>query len=90
MPAMPEMPVMPALPDLRLPGFIRSRFDRSAPARRPIDRPPSPSRPPRRTRPRSGGWTILRALESGELDVPTAMDRLAALDDGATDGAALR
>jgi hypothetical protein len=24
--------------------------------------------------------TILRALEQGELDVPTAMDRLAALD----------
>jgi hypothetical protein len=34
--------------------------------------------------------TILRALEQGELDVPTAMDRLAALDADATSPAIAR
>jgi hypothetical protein len=76
----PAMPTMPAMPSP------------SAPPRAP-SLPPAPGRSPDAA-PRSdtatpaddARMTVLRALERGELDVATAMARLAELDEEGSDG----
>jgi hypothetical protein len=70
MPTMPEMPRMPAMPAMPSVGA-------SAPASQPGNPAETADDPIETER-----MTILRALEQGELDVPTALDRLAALDAG--------
>jgi hypothetical protein len=84
LPEMPEMPEMPdlgglTLPDLDLPGFERrARRDDPTP---PADASAKGDEQSAATDPvETERMAILRALEQGELDVPTAMDRLAALD----------
>jgi len=69
--AMPQMPAMPEMPRMpMMPAPVGGRVE-SAPPAAPVagDDPLGSER-----------MTILRALEHGEMDVATAMDRLAALD----------
>jgi hypothetical protein len=86
MPAMPEMPDLGRfslpdldLPDLDLPGFEnRARRDDPTPPPATSTTLGDPSAAPDPIE--TERMAILRALEQGELDVPTAMDRLEALD----------
>ncbi len=96
MPEMPEMPDLRALLDLRrLPGipdltglpFSRRNAAEPNPASADADAadPADSADPVDLDDPAEAGrMAILRALESGELDVATAMDRLAALDQAST------
>lgn len=71
-PAIPPMPAMPAMPVLpALPAVPGSTAAAVADDADPRG---------------AERMAILRALENGELDVPTAMDRLAALDADGADG----
>ena len=82
MPDMPDMPAMPDLADVDGSGFDRPAADADRPAPDPAsaDAATAADDPDETER-----MAILRALEQGELDVPTALDRLAVLDAPATD-----
>jgi len=93
LPEMPEMPELPELPDLHLAGIRLPRFGRSRrdPDHDAVDEArtgAAPTGAPDTAVPADAAadpteterMAILRALEQGELDVPTAMDRLAELD----------
>lgn len=86
MPDMPEMPEMPDLSNLGVPGFGPRRTGQRDDARATTD----PSIVDEAVASDDGVETrrmeILRALEQGDLDVPTAMERLAALDAAAGPG----
>jgi hypothetical protein len=73
MPAIPAMPAMPALPAMPAMPAAPGAPGRDDPSVDPTE---------------AERMTILRALEQGELDVPAAMDRLAALDADANADAA--
>jgi hypothetical protein len=82
-PAPPRAPVPPLVPAPPLVAAPPSA-PASAPSTSPVEAPTSALAGDDATE--TARMTILRSLEQGELDVATALERLAALDDGSSDG----